>query len=154
MPTLALVRHGQSEWNLTDRFTGWWDVNLTPVGEGEAWASGRLLKASGVEFTRAYVRNITSELGTCAVLTDLHSLNEADLKAVRARQRLFSRRLIKLIKLGIEDGSIQVKDSRVAVSWIVSGPLMIPKLIDLWKKQGTAWLAEHYAEFTRRSLSA
>lgn len=54
MPTLALVRHGQSEWNLQDRFTGWWDVDLTPVGEGEAWASGRLLKASGVEFTRAY----------------------------------------------------------------------------------------------------
>jgi 2,3-bisphosphoglycerate-dependent phosphoglycerate mutase len=55
MPTLALIRHGQSEWNLQDRFTGWWDVDLTPVGEGEAWASGRLLKLSGVEFTRAYV---------------------------------------------------------------------------------------------------
>jgi AcrR family transcriptional regulator len=107
-----------------------------------------------VEFTRCYVRNITSELGTCAVLTDLQSLNEADLKAVRARQRLFSRRLVALIKRGIEDGSIQVSDSRVAVSWIVSGPLMIPKLSDLWKKQGTAWLADHYAEFTRRSLSA
>ncbi|MFO1080033.1 MAG: TetR/AcrR family transcriptional regulator [Reyranellaceae bacterium] len=107
-----------------------------------------------VAFTRAYVGNITSELGTCAVLTDLQSLAEADLKAVQARQRQFSRRLIRLIKLGLEDGSIQVSDPRVAVSWIVSGPLMIPKLSHLWQSQGTAWLADHYAEFTRRSLSA
>jgi 2,3-bisphosphoglycerate-dependent phosphoglycerate mutase len=54
MAQLALIRHGQSQWNLEDRFTGWWDVNLTPVGEGEARKSGELLKASGVEFDRAY----------------------------------------------------------------------------------------------------
>ncbi len=54
MAQLALIRHGQSQWNLEDRFTGWWDVDLTPVGEGEARKSGELLKASGVEFDRAY----------------------------------------------------------------------------------------------------
>jgi 2,3-bisphosphoglycerate-dependent phosphoglycerate mutase len=54
MAQLALVRHGQSQWNLEDRFTGWWDVDLTPVGEGEAKASGQLLKATGVDFARAY----------------------------------------------------------------------------------------------------
>ncbi len=54
MAQLALVRHGQSQWNLEDRFTGWWDVDLTPVGEGEAKASGQLLKATGVDFSRAY----------------------------------------------------------------------------------------------------
>jgi 2,3-bisphosphoglycerate-dependent phosphoglycerate mutase len=54
MAQLALVRHGQSQWNLEDRFTGWWDVDLTPVGEEEARASGRLLKATGIDFTRAY----------------------------------------------------------------------------------------------------
>jgi 2,3-bisphosphoglycerate-dependent phosphoglycerate mutase len=54
MAQLALVRHGQSQWNLEDRFTGWWDVGLTPAGEEEARASGRLLKATGVDFTRAY----------------------------------------------------------------------------------------------------
>jgi 2,3-bisphosphoglycerate-dependent phosphoglycerate mutase len=54
MAQLALVRHGQSQWNLEDRFTGWWDVDLTPQGEAEARASGKLLKASGVEFTRCY----------------------------------------------------------------------------------------------------
>jgi 2,3-bisphosphoglycerate-dependent phosphoglycerate mutase len=54
MAQLALVRHGQSQWNLEDRFTGWWDVDLTPVGEDEARASGKLLKATGIDFARAY----------------------------------------------------------------------------------------------------
>lgn len=54
MAQLALVRHGQSQWNLEDRFTGWWDVDLTPVGENEARASGKLLKETGVDFARAY----------------------------------------------------------------------------------------------------
>ncbi len=54
MAQLALIRHGQSQWNLEDRFTGWWDVDLTPVGEEEARASGRLLRDTGVDFTRAF----------------------------------------------------------------------------------------------------
>jgi 2,3-bisphosphoglycerate-dependent phosphoglycerate mutase len=54
MAQLALVRHGQSQWNLEDRFTGWWDVDLTPVGEEEARLSGKLLKGAGVAFSRAY----------------------------------------------------------------------------------------------------
>jgi len=54
MAQLALVRHGQSQWNLEDRFTGWWDVDLTSAGENEARASGRLLKDTGVDFSRAY----------------------------------------------------------------------------------------------------
>ena len=54
MAQLALVRHGQSQWNLEDRFTGWWDVDLTPVGEAEAKASGQMLKATGTDFSRAY----------------------------------------------------------------------------------------------------
>ena len=43
MPRLILVRHGQSQWNLENRFTGWWDVDLTPKGEDEARAAGQLL---------------------------------------------------------------------------------------------------------------
>ncbi|MDZ4759621.1 MAG: 2,3-diphosphoglycerate-dependent phosphoglycerate mutase [Alphaproteobacteria bacterium] len=54
MAQLALLRHGQSEWNLEDRFTGWWDVDLTPLGESEARSSGKLLRATGVDFVRAY----------------------------------------------------------------------------------------------------
>jgi 2,3-bisphosphoglycerate-dependent phosphoglycerate mutase len=54
MAQLALVRHGQSQWNLEDRFTGWWDVDLTPAGEAEARASGTLLRDTGIDFSRAY----------------------------------------------------------------------------------------------------
>ena len=45
MPRLILIRHGQSQWNLENRFTGWWDVDLTAKGEAEARAAGALLAA-------------------------------------------------------------------------------------------------------------
>ena len=48
MPRLILVRHGQSQWNLENRFTGWWDVDLTEKGEEEARAAGRLLAEKGM----------------------------------------------------------------------------------------------------------
>ena len=48
MPRLILVRHGQSQWNLENRFTGWWDVDLTPQGEDEARAAGRLMADKGM----------------------------------------------------------------------------------------------------------
>lgn len=54
MTYLALVRHGQSEWNLENRFTGWVDVDLTERGRAEAKKAGDLLKATGVEWTAAY----------------------------------------------------------------------------------------------------
>ncbi len=50
MPQLVLIRHGQSAWNLENRFTGWWDVNLTAQGEAEARAAGELMAARGVDF--------------------------------------------------------------------------------------------------------
>ena len=50
MPTLVLIRHGQSSWNLENRFTGWWDVDVTEKGVGEARAAGRLMKEKGAGF--------------------------------------------------------------------------------------------------------
>jgi 2,3-bisphosphoglycerate-dependent phosphoglycerate mutase len=73
MAHLALVRHGQSQWNLEDRFTGWWDVNLTSQGEAEARASGRLLKQTGVAFDRAF-----SSVQTRAIRTLWLALEEMD----------------------------------------------------------------------------
>ena len=46
--SLILVRHGQSQWNLENRFTGWWDVDLTDQGIAEARAAGELLGAKGL----------------------------------------------------------------------------------------------------------
>jgi 2,3-bisphosphoglycerate-dependent phosphoglycerate mutase len=51
---LVLVRHGQSEWNLKNLFTGWRDVGLTDTGVAEAKAAGRKLKAQGLVFDRAF----------------------------------------------------------------------------------------------------
>ncbi len=48
MPKLILIRHGQSQWNLENRFTGWWDVDLTPQGTAEALAAGALMKSKGI----------------------------------------------------------------------------------------------------------
>lgn len=50
MPTLVLIRHGQSAWNLENRFTGWWDVDLTEQGVQEARAAGELMKEKGLDF--------------------------------------------------------------------------------------------------------
>ena len=54
LPRLILVRHGQSQWNLENRFTGWWDVDLTAKGEDEARAAGRLLAEREMLPTVAY----------------------------------------------------------------------------------------------------
>ena len=62
MPTLILVRHGQSLWTLENRFTGWWDVDLTAQGEAEARAAGELLRTKqmlpDVAFTSLQTRAI------------------------------------------------------------------------------------------------
>ncbi|QYE35441.1 2,3-diphosphoglycerate-dependent phosphoglycerate mutase [Polymorphobacter sp. PAMC 29334] len=54
MPTLVLIRHGQSAWNLENRFTGWWDVPLTAKGIAEATAAGELLRERGYDFDRVF----------------------------------------------------------------------------------------------------
>jgi len=54
MPTLVLIRHGQSAWNLENRFTGWWDVDLTEQGVREATAAGTLMKEKGLDFDLAF----------------------------------------------------------------------------------------------------
>ena len=48
MPKLILIRHGQSQWNLENRFTGWWDVDVTEQGVAEAKAAGQLMKTKGI----------------------------------------------------------------------------------------------------------
>lgn len=71
MPKLILVRHGQSQWNLENRFTGWWDVDLTEKGVAEATAAGVLLRDKGVLPTYAF-----TSLQTRAIRT-LHLALEA-----------------------------------------------------------------------------
>jgi len=64
VPRLILVRHGQSQWNLENRFTGWWDVDLTEKGVAEARAAGELLKAKGIAPTLAFTSFQTRAIKT------------------------------------------------------------------------------------------
>ena len=73
MHKLVLIRHGESTWNLENRFTGWTDVDLTPTGIEQAKAAGRLLKSEGYEFDLAS----TSVLKR-ATRTLWHVLDEMD----------------------------------------------------------------------------
>ena len=73
MYTLVLIRHGESTWNLENRFTGWTDVDLTPTGVDQAKAAGRLLKAEGYDFDLCF----TSVLKR-ATRTLWHTLDEMD----------------------------------------------------------------------------
>ena len=71
MPKLVLIRHGQSQWNLENRFTGWWDADLTEKGEAEARNSGVLLKGVDADFRQAF-----SSVQTRAVRTLWLALTE------------------------------------------------------------------------------
>ena len=64
MPTLVLIRHGQSAWNLENRFTGWWDVDLTELGAAEAKAAGELLAAKGLDFDMTFTSYQTRAIKT------------------------------------------------------------------------------------------
>ncbi|MFW2831027.1 2,3-diphosphoglycerate-dependent phosphoglycerate mutase [Sphingomonas sp. ID0503] len=64
MPTLVLIRHGQSAWNLENRFTGWWDVDLTEQGHAEAKAAGELLAAKGLDFDLTFTSLQTRAIKT------------------------------------------------------------------------------------------
>lgn len=101
--TLVLVRHGQSEWNLKNLFTGWRDPGLTELGHNEAKAAGQRLKAKGLHFDIAYtsvlsraqvtLQHILDEVGQPALQTirdqalnerdygDLSGLNKDDARA-------------------------------------------------------------------------
>ncbi len=70
MHKLVLIRHGESTWNLENRFTGWTDVDLTPTGEAQARAAGRLLKAEGYEFDIAYTSVLKRAIRTLWLTLD------------------------------------------------------------------------------------
>lgn len=64
MPTLVLIRHGQSAWNLENRFTGWWDVDLTDQGVREAVEAGQLMKEKGLDFDLTFTSFQTRAIKT------------------------------------------------------------------------------------------
>jgi len=75
MPMLALLRHGQSQWNLENRFTGWVDVDLTAEGEAQARKGGALLKEAGGTFDKLYTSVLTRAIRTGNLALETAGLN-------------------------------------------------------------------------------
>ncbi|GJE51237.1 2,3-bisphosphoglycerate-dependent phosphoglycerate mutase [Methylobacterium tardum] len=80
---LVLVRHGQSDWNLKNLFTGWRDPDLTERGVAEARSAGRGLKREGYSFDAAFTSELVRAQRTCALL--LEEMGLGDLAVVRDR---------------------------------------------------------------------
>jgi 2,3-bisphosphoglycerate-dependent phosphoglycerate mutase len=78
---LVLVRHGQSEWNLQNLFTGWRDVDLTEKGIAEARNAGRKLKALGVTFDIAYTSDLKRAQNTLKLI--LEEMGQSSLQVIR-----------------------------------------------------------------------
>jgi 2,3-bisphosphoglycerate-dependent phosphoglycerate mutase len=74
MPTLVLLRHGQSQWNLENRFTGWWDVDLSEQGIQEARAAGIQLRDRGFEFDCCFTSVLTRAIRTLHLV--LHEMDQ------------------------------------------------------------------------------
>lgn len=74
MPTLVLLRHGQSQWNLENRFTGWWDVDLSPAGVIEARDAGKLLEEHGFDFDCCFTSVLTRAIRTLHLA--LHEMDQ------------------------------------------------------------------------------
>ena len=73
MPTLVLLRHGQSQWNLENRFTGWWDVDLSEKGITEARSAGALLRNKGFDFDCCFTSVLTRAIRTLHLV--LHEMD-------------------------------------------------------------------------------
>ena len=86
MVKLVLLRHGESQWNLENRFTGWTDVDLTPKGEQEAQTSGKILQEQGFVFDLVYTSLLTRAIRTMEIC-----LSEIDNVPIKYSWRLNER---------------------------------------------------------------
>ena len=73
MYKIVLMRHGESQWNLENRFTGWVDVDLTEKGREEAARAGEILKAEGYEFDLCYTSVLKRAIRTLWITLDVSS---------------------------------------------------------------------------------
>ena len=79
--TLVLVRHGQSEWNLKNLFTGWKDPDLTELGVKEATAGGKALAETGIKFDIAFTSALTRAQHTCNLV--LEQIGQTGLETIK-----------------------------------------------------------------------
>lgn len=88
MTSLVMIRHGQSQWNLENRFTGWHDVPLTDQGVAEARKAGKLLREGGYRFDRAYTSVLRRAIRTLWIVLEEMELEWlAEVKAWELNER-------------------------------------------------------------------
>lgn len=109
---LVLVRHGQSEWNLLNLFTGWKDPGLTEQGVAEATAAGAKLKALGLSFDVAYTSALSRAQRTCQIILD--GIGQGDLTTIRD-QALNERDYGELTGLNKDDARARWGEEQVHV---------------------------------------
>ncbi len=120
--TLILVRHGESEWNLKNLFTGWRDVDLTEQGHAEALAAGEKLKARGLKFDIAFTSSLQRAQKTCQHILDV--VGQSTLKTIR-NEALNERDYGDLSGLNKDDARARWGEEQVHVwrrSYAVSPP--------------------------------
>jgi 2,3-bisphosphoglycerate-dependent phosphoglycerate mutase len=109
---LVLVRHGQSEWNLKNLFTGWKDPGLTDLGVEEATAAGRKLRELGLTFDVAYTSALSRAQRTCQIILD--GIGQPDLTTIRD-QALNERDYGELTGLNKDDARARWGEDQVHV---------------------------------------
>lgn len=126
MHKLVLIRHGQSEWNKTNRFTGWTDIDLTEQGREEAKKAGELLKAEGFAFDLAYTSVLKRAIRTLWIVLD-----EMDLMwlPVRKSWRLNERHYGDLQGLNKKEMAAKVGEEQVHI-WRRSYDIPPPPLAE------------------------
>jgi 2,3-bisphosphoglycerate-dependent phosphoglycerate mutase len=126
MPTLVLLRHGQSQWNLENRFTGWWDVDLSSAGVIEARDAGKLLKDRGFDFDVCFTSVLTRAIRTLHLV--LHEMDQLWLPVAKD-WRLNERHYGGLTGLNKQEMIAQVGAEQVKV-WRRSYDIPPPPLPD------------------------
>jgi len=126
MPTLVLLRHGQSQWNLENRFTGWWDVDLSDKGIAEARAAGALLRDKGFDFDCCFTSVLTRAIRTLHLV--LHEMDRLWLPVAKD-WRLNERHYGGLTGLNKQEMIDKVGESQVKI-WRRSYDIPPPDLPD------------------------
>jgi len=130
MPLLVLLRHGQSQWNLENRFTGWWDVSLSEQGIEEAVAAGTLMKERGLDFDICFTSLLTRAIKTLDLA--LESMGRLWLP-IRKDWRLNERHYGGLTGLNKQEMREKVGDEQVKI-WRRSFDVPPPPL-----ERGSQW---------------
>jgi 2,3-bisphosphoglycerate-dependent phosphoglycerate mutase len=126
MKKIVLLRHGESEWNRENRFTGWTDVDLSETGIGEAVMAGGLLKKEGFAFTKAFTSYLKRAVKTLNIVLDEMDL---DWIAVEKSWRLNEKHYGALQGLNKAETAAQYGDEQVLIwrrSYDIAAPALTP----------------------------